>query len=182
MIGFIIINAICILLLIIYATFSMSLYGKSIFADMPNLAKLFVIIFPTITIIVNFIYLMILNKNLIFSLYPLIIPIIYFSYVFYDNHFSKKKFSNISILKQEISQLSKNSGINVSPEDVRIRLLPKNRVDIIVNTYVTNDYDALKEMLNYKKQSLNVDNRFPKITFNFYVDIKKKNNITIIAT
>lgn len=183
MMTLLIINLIFLLMMGIYFLSRLSLYGKDMFADMTKLYRWVIVIFPSILLIINIIYSLLINQNLILvGLYPAIVPIIYFLYTFYDYHFSKKKFLQVSVLKDEISIQLQKHGLSTPPEDIRIRILPRNRVDIIVNIYNPNEYDFLKKLLGYMENLLHSDKRFKRIVFKFYVDVKKNSKIVPILT
>lgn len=178
MITFLIINLLCIVAIGIYFLITLSLHARNVFNDITKLYKLVIIIFPFIIFFVNLIYSLIKDKNLILlSLYPLIIPSVYFLYNFYDNHSSKRKFLKLSTLKEEITTRSKEHDLKVNPEDVRIRILPRNRVDIIVNIYNPSKRDLLKEILSDTEDFLYTTKKFNNTVFNFYIDIKKKTKV-----
>ncbi|EMX0193792.1 hypothetical protein COJ87_19890 [Bacillus cereus] len=183
MITLLIINLACLLVIGIFFSSRLSLLGKDMFADMTKLYKWIIIISPSILLTINIIYSILINRNLLLvGLYPAIIPSIYFFYTFYDSHFNKKKFLKVSVLKDEISCQLKKQGLSISAEDIRIRILPRNRIDIIVNIYNPNEYDYLKKLLGYMGNFFHSDKRFKRLTFKFYVDLKKKSEMIPILT
>lgn len=179
MITLILINILCILILVTYFMRAFYKYGRNLLMDITNLYYLVIIIFPLILFIVNELYLYFWHPEfVVIGLYPLFIPLSYFLAQYYDKHFSEKKYILLSQLKGEIVICTKKYDLNIKPNDIRLRMLPKNRVDVIVNTEPGYGHELLEDALSSYKDYLLSNKEYKKFIFNFYID-EKKNNFAV---
>jgi hypothetical protein len=150
-------------------------YLKNAFFSITILYRFTILLVPIILFIVNLIYLYLTKSSLIFlSILPLLIPLIYSSVVKLQDsrgHKTYKKFKDFSkVLVQEANKIK----INISTDDVRIRIKRRNNISIIFNVYSTNDEKSI-EILFVDFQKM-VKSTFKKYNVEFLIDKKKGNN------
>ncbi|MBT2727818.1 hypothetical protein J7E63_12805 [Bacillus sp. ISL-75] len=150
-------------------------YLKNAFFDITILYRFTILLAPIILFIVNLIFLYLTKSSLIFfSILPLLIPLIYSSIVRLQDFQGHKTYKEFKEFSKVLVRVANESKINISPDDVRIRIKQRNNVSIIFNVYSSSDEQIIKSLLaDFQKT---VKNAYKKYNVEFLIDKKKGNN------
>jgi hypothetical protein len=150
-------------------------YLKNAFFSITILYRFTILLAPIILFLVNLIYLYLTKSSLIFfSFLPLLIPLIYSSVVKLKDIHGHKTYKEFKEFSKLLVQKANENKINITHDDIRIRIKQRNNISIIFNVYSTNDEQNIKFLLaDFQK---NVKNTFKKYNVEFLIDKKKVNN------
>jgi hypothetical protein len=180
------INILILILLGFILRTSFKIYNKSMFSDISFLYYLFIIILPLVIGLTNIVLVAIMfPKFILLAFSPFSIPLFYFLKVKISNKTGSKKYNELIEVKEDLKNFAKELNLEIENEDIRIRILQKNRVDIIINFYTKIQRDVFKESLDKTNRLLSTNKKYNKYKFNIYLNEKevgeKKSNQFILT-
>jgi hypothetical protein len=168
----IIVNFITLIILALIFILLITTYLKSAFSDISILYIFTIFLTPIALFIVNFIYLL-RSPFVYYSALPLLIPIIYTLHEKVKNVRGHRLYIKIKEYANDLVIQANTYELNLSTEDIRIRMHPKNKVSIIFNVYSNDDEKKMKFLQReFCKQ---FKNKFKNYDFEILVDKKKHN-------
>lgn len=167
-----IINIITLGILSIILTFLITVYLKNTFNSISIIYKFTILLAPLVLTTVNLIYLYrIQSSKILLALLPLLVPFLYGIFIKFQNFIGHKTHKKFKEFSTELVTLGKQFNLNITSDDIRIRVKKRNNVSIIFNVYTTNDEKTIKLKIDEFHQLIN--STFKNYNVEILIDKKK---------
>lgn len=153
-------------------------YANEVLFDVSTIYKYVVFIFPSFMLILNFILIPILTDfNRAWSLLFILIPIIGKISFFTSNFISKKRYKQFSNSLEHVYILIRKNNLDISKEDLNIRVKNKKSLNIVINVYSSEDEKKVKTLRTNIIKSFLGEKDESKYEIRLLIDKKKDKKI-----
>lgn len=150
-------------------------YLKSMLFDISIIYNFAIFFIPVILTLVNLVYLFATDSNkMLLSFLPLIIPILSSIIIKIRNNYGHKTYLKFKEYSKELILIANKKDIDITSNDVRIRIKPKKNVSIIFDVYSNRDETNLLKIIEELQRFIN--SSFKEYTIELLIDKKKDLN------